>query len=90
MGPRLEITPSLPNLPFMPTALKGETARPTRRPKPATNGRPPGSAALHAKPTEILSAGETTTKAKLRRRLADQRDECWLSMDDFRRKAGLR
>ena len=74
----------------MTLALETHIARLTKRQKLALADRLLADAGVHAKPPGILSEKDPRLDAELRRRLADKRPGAWLTLAEFRKKAGLR
>ena len=74
----------------MNAALDAQLSRLTKRQKLALANRLLADAGLHAKPPAILSADDPGLEAELRRRLDDDSPGAWLTLDEFRVKAGLR
>jgi hypothetical protein len=74
----------------MNATLKHEISRLTKRQKIALADRLLGDAGLHVKPPGIMASDDPGLDTELRRRLADNRPGAWLSLEEFRAKAGLR
>jgi len=77
-------------LPAMNAALDAQLSRLTKRQKLALAHRLLADAGLHAKPPGILSADDPGLETELRRRLDDASPDAWLTLEEFRAKAGLR
>jgi hypothetical protein len=74
----------------MNATLEAQISRLSRREKIALADRLLEDTELHAKPPGIRRASDPALEAELRRRLADKTPGAWLTLAEFRSKAGLR